>query len=424
MAAKASNVAILKAMRSEYELENRLPEVTQSNLSEIFKAMMNYSQGKNQIIPSLLERIGLQTVDSTAWRNPLAMYKKDPMRYGMTHEETFINMCKGKLYDPRESYESAFQQYQSYIMTVFHKVNLNMQYPVTVTYDNLRSAFLTEYGIRDMMGMKMQSAVSGANWDEYNAMKSMIDTGYKQQILPAVTIPAVTDEASAKKMLAEVKTAVDEFKFPNPANNIAGATSTSEPYSLIFITTPKVNAQISVDALAYAFHLDKAQVDVRTVIVDKFANSAIQGVLLDIRFFNVRDQFREMSDQRLANVLAWNYFYTMVEMISASPFYPIRVFTTDAVATQTLAISAEPGTYTPGTVVNIEASVKGGTGKYRQKLLSYSVSGATSKDTYILPGTNQLYVGSDETAAQLVVEIVYRPDESVKTTVNFTKKID
>ena len=108
MATKASNVAILNAMRSEYELENRLPKVTQSNLSEIFTAMMSYSQGKNQIIPSLLERIGLQTVDATAWRNPLAMYKKEPMRYGMTHEETFVNMCKGKLYDPRESYESAF----------------------------------------------------------------------------------------------------------------------------------------------------------------------------------------------------------------------------------------------------------------------------------------------------------------------------
>jgi hypothetical protein len=419
MSTKASNVAILNAMRSEYELENRLPEATLTNLSEIFTTMMSYSQGKNQIIPSLLERIGLQTVDSTAWRNPLAMYKKDPMRYGMTHEETFVNMCKGKLYDPRESYEAAFQQYQSYIMTVFHKVNLNMQYPVTVTFDNLRSAFLQEYGIRDLMGMKMQSAVSGANWDEYNAMKGMVDTGYEQQVLPAVTV----DEASAKKMLAEVKSAVDEFKFPNPANNIAGATSTSEPYNLIFITTPKINAQISVDALAYAFHLDKAQTDVRTVIVDKFANSAIQGVLMDIRFFNVRDQFREMSDQRLANVLAWNYFYTMVEMISASPFYPIRVFTTDTVATETLTISATGGTYKPGTAVSIPATVKGGTGTYHQKLLTYSVTGATSKDTYILPGTDQLYIGSDETASTLTVEIVYRPDETIKTTVNFTKSV-
>lgn len=420
MATKATNVNILNAMRSEYELENRIPEATLDNLQQIFTTMMSYSQGRNTVIPSLLERIGLQTVDTTAWRNPLAMYKKDPMRYGMTHEETFVNMCKGKMYDPRESYEYAFQQYQSYIMSVFHKVNLQMQYPVTITYDNLRSAFLSEYGIRDMMAAKMESALTGANWDEYNAMKGMIDTGYDQQILPAVTVPAVTDEASAKTLLTEIKAAVNEFRFPNTANNIAGATSASEPYNLIWITTPRVDANISVEGLAYAFNMDKAQVDVRTVIVDKFDNAAIQGVLMDIRFFNVRDQFREMSDQRLANILSWNYFYTTVEMISASPFYPMRVFTTDTVATSSLSIAANGGNYTPGEVIAIPANVTGGTGTYHQKLLSWSVEGATSRDTYILPGTNQLYVGADETGA-LVVTITYRPDESVTKTVNFTK---
>ena len=422
MATPATNVNILNAMRAEYELDNRIPEATLDNLQQIFTSMMSYSQGRNTIIPSLLERIGLQTVDTSAWRNPLAMYKKDPMRYGMTHEETFINMCKGKLYDPRESYEYAFQQYQSYIMSVFHKVNLNMQYPVTITYDNLRSAFLTEYGIRDMMSAKMESAVTGANWDEYNAMKSMIDTGYDAQILPAVTVPAVTDEASAKKLLTEIKAAVNEFRFPNPANNIAGATSASTPYNLIWLTTPRVDAQISVEALAYAFNMDKAQVDVRTVIVDKFDNEAIQGVLMDVRFFNVRDQFREMSDQRLANILSWNYFYTMVEMVSASPFYPMRVFTTDTVATASLSITASNATYTAGEVVTIPATVTGGTGTYHQELLSYSVEGQTSKDTYILPGTNQLFTGADETGALLKVTITYRPDESVTKQITVTPK--
>ena len=268
----------------------------------------------------------------------------------------------------------------------------------------------------------MESAVTGANWDEYNAMKSMIDTGYDAQILPAVTVPAVTDEASAKKLLTEIKAAVNEFRFPNPANNIAGATSASTPYNLIWLTTPRVDAQISVEALAYAFNMDKAQVDVRTVIVDKFDNEAIQGVLMDVRFFNVRDQFREMSDQRLANILSWNYFYTMVEMVSASPFYPMRVFTTDTVATSSLSITASNATYTAGEVVTIPATVTGGTGTYHQILLSYSVEGQTSKDTYILPGTNQLFTGADETGASLKVTITYRPDESVTKQITVTPK--
>ena len=57
MAEKATNVNILNAMRSEYELENRIPEATLENLQQIFTTMMSYSQGRNTDIPSLLERI-------------------------------------------------------------------------------------------------------------------------------------------------------------------------------------------------------------------------------------------------------------------------------------------------------------------------------------------------------------------------------
>lgn len=420
----ATNVNILNSVRAELstELQSHIPEATEDNLSQVFDAMMDYQVTRNEVIPALIRRVGLQTVDSQAWRNPIARYKKDPMRYGETQEETYVNMCKGKVYDPRESYEYAFQQYQSYIMSVFHRINFQVQYPITLTFDNLRNAFDGKTGIRDMMSAKMESAITGANWDEYLAMRGMIDTAYDKQILPAVTVSAVEDETTAKALLVEIKRAVGEFKFPNPANNIAGATSSSRPTNLIWMTTPSVDANMSVEALAYAFHLDKADVEVQTVIVDSFGHPAIQGVLLDTRFFNVRDQFKEMSDQRLANILSWNYFYTVVEMISASPFYPIRVFTTDQVATTSLSITASAGNYTPGTQVSIPASVTGGTGTYHQELLTYEISGQTSRDTYILPGTNILVTGSDETGT-IAVKITYRPDDTVTNTVNYTKAV-
>ena len=422
--AKATNVNILNSVRAELsaEMQSHIPEATQDNLSQVFDAMMSYQAGRNDIIPSLIRRVGLQTVDAQAWRNPIARYKKDPMRYGETQEETYVNMCKGKVYDPRESYEYAFQQYQSYIMSMFHKINFQVQYPVTLTFDNMRNAFIGETGIRDLMSAKMESAITGANWDEYLAMRGMIDTAYDKQILPAVTVTEVEDEATAKALLVQIKKAVNDFKFPNPANNIAGATSSSRPTNLIWMTTPGVDANMSVEALAYAFHLDKADVEVQTVIVDSFGHPAIQGVLLDTRFFNVRDQFREISDQRLANVLSWNYFYTVVEMISASPFYPIRVFTTDTVATTGLSITASAGTYTQGSQVSIPATVTGGTGTYHQELLTYEISGQSSRDTYLLPGTNILVTGSDETGT-IAVKITYRPDDTVTKSVNFTKAV-
>lgn len=420
--AKPTNANILRALKQElsFEVQNHLPTEVSGNLQKVYDTILNFAPVRNEIVPSMVNRIGMQTVDSIAWRNPLARFKKEPMRYGETHEETYVNMCKGRVYDSQADFKFAFQQYQSYIMSMFHNVNLEIQYPVTITYDNLRKAFTSEYGIRDMIMAKMESAITGANWDEYLAMRDLIDVGYKKEVLPAVTVDAVTNEETAKKLLVEVKRAVGEFGFPLPENNTAGATSHAMPSNLIWITTPNVNAHVSVDALAYAFHMDRADVEVQTVIVDKFSNPAIQGVLCDVRFFNVRDQFKEMTDQKLSNVLSWNYFYTQVEMVSASPFYPIRVFTTDTVVEKpTLAVAES--TYAAGLTQEVEVTLSGGTGTYYQNLVTLEVeSGATSAKTYVIPGTHLLHTGADETGT-IVLKAVYRPDESITETANYTK---
>lgn len=422
--ANPTNTNILRALREElsFEVQNHLPEEVSDNLQNVYDTILNYAPVRNEIVPSMVNRIGMQTVDSIAWRNPLARFKKDPMRYGETHEETYVNMCKGRVYDSQADFKFAFQQYQSYIMSMFHNVNLEIQYPVTITYDNLRKAFTTEYGIRDMIMAKMESAITGANWDEYLAMRDLINIGYEKEVLPAVTVDAVTNEETAKKLLVEVKRAVGEFGFPLPENNTAGATSHAMPSNLIWITTPNVNAHVSVDALAYAFHMDRADVEVQTVIVDKFANPEIQGVLCDVRFFNVRDQFKEMTDQKLANVLSWNYFYTQVEMVSASPFYPIRVFTTETVV-ETPTLSVATGTYTAGQTQEVAVTVSGGAGTYHQNLVTLKVeSGATSAKTYVIPGTHLLHTGGDETGT-IVLKAIYRPNEAITKTANYTKAL-
>lgn len=384
---KPTNKNIINAVRADASLDfqNRIPAIVSDNLQQVYDALMSYAPARNEFVNSLMTRIGLQTVDSNAFRNPLSLYKKDPMRYGMTHEETYVNMAKGYEYNSNADAELSLKEFESYIMTMFHNVNVKMQYPVTVTYDNLRNAFLSETGIRDLVSAKMESCISGAELDEYTAMKGLIDTGYEKNVLPAVHVDEVVNEATAKELLAQIKQAVGEFAFPNPANNIVGATSSSPASNLIFITTPKVNARISVEALAYAFNLDKADVEVRTVVVDGFSHPSIQGVLLDVRFFNCRDQFREMTNQPLANILKWNYFYTMVEMISASPFYPIRVFTTDTISDK-LAITIKSDAPTTldnvldpfgvGLTVNLSnvlVESVNGTGVYDAKNLKYEL---------------------------------------------------
>lgn len=419
--APINNVNLMKAAVNEYDLESRISEVTQENLASVFDDMMNYQKASNDLVPSLLQRIGMQTIDSDSWENPFSVVKKDPMYYGSIDEETYVNFAKSKGFDPRESYEEAFKMYQSYIMTMFHKVNFAEQYPATISYDNMRDSFTTEFGVRDLMKAKAVSCVSGFNLDEYNAINSLIGTGYDKQILPAITVTAPTDEASSKAMIAKVKAWVKKFRYPKPEHNIAGATSYSRPTQLLWLTTPENDSNFEVFVEGYAFNENKVDLKVSKIVVDAFPSDAIQGVLVDIRFFRIREQFRRFTYQGIANTLNWNMFYTVKEMISASPFYPIMVFTTDQVATTGMSITANNVTYTPGTETKIAASVTGGTGTYHQELLDYAItSGATSRDTYILPGTNILVTGADETGT-INISVTYRPDSSVTKAITATK---
>lgn len=415
-----TNENLVAAARNAISMDasSRISEMTQDELSAVYDQMESYDWIRNAMEGALVSQIGLQTVDSVAWRNPVARAKKDPMYYGRTDQEIYINFAKSRGFSPRDGYENAFAIYQSYVMSMFHTVNFNEQYPFTLSWDNFRNAFQTKYGIRDLIRGKVESAISGYNWDEYNAMVGLIGTGYDKQILPAVSVTIPTDQDTSNTLIAKVKEMVGLFAFPLPENNIAGATSHSQPTELMWLVTPQVNAILGTYSNAYAFNREDININVQTIPVHSFGDSAIIGCLVDARFFRVRDQFKRFTTQELATSLNWNHFYTVSEMISASPFYPICVFTTDTVATPT-TVTASPQSYTAGEDVKIVASVTGGTGTYHVGLLDYEIKSGAVDGTYIVPGTNILHTAPGQTGT-IVVTAYWREDHTVTADINFT----
>lgn len=416
MATKAqpTNINILNALREQMSLtyQDRIPVAVQENLQSVYDTIMNYTPARNDLVSALVKQIGLITIDSMMFVNPLNRLKKDPMRFGNTHEEIFLSMIKGTQFDNKAGIEKAFAIYQSNIMAAYHRVNFEMQYPVTVSYRNLQDAFTSEYGIRDLITAKVQQCFSSANYDEYLAMRGLVETGYNKGYLYPVTVPEVTDEASSKTFLAMAKEYVGAMAFPNPMYNFAGATSFSAPNTLVFITTPRTNAQLGVQALAYMFNDDRAALNVETIIVDKFENPDIQAVLCDIRFFNVREQFREFTDNYNGASLNWNYFYTLVEMISASPFYPCVVFTSKGTS-----VTGVTGTnitdYVAGSEYTLSYKVTGAEGNYVPQEVDYTLTGNTDNDTMIVPGTNTLIIGKNETGT-ITITVASRYNPSIK----------
>ena len=292
---------------------------------------------------------------------------------------------------------------------------------MTISFDELRNAFTSAYGIRDLLRAKVDSLYSGANYDEYLVTLQLCDNAYDQGLIYPVTVTAITDETSAKAFLTKARAAVRRFAFPHPEYTIAGATSFSVPEEIIMITTPDVEANVDVQAIGYAFNQGRVEVKVETIVIDHFENDQIQAIICDARWFRVRDNFRTFTEGYNAAALAWNYFYNVSELFSVSPFMPCIAFTTESssvtgLASVTLngtAITASTTKYTPGTQYRLGVTVNG-TG-YVPKTVKYTMTGAESPDTVIVPGSNILIVGADESGS-LVITAESLVDDTKKVT--------
>ena len=109
-----------------------------------------------------------------------------------------------------------------------------------------------------------------------------------------------TQEAKGKAISKAIRTLAGRMAFPSEAMNSAGVKQWSERQQLIYITTPEEQAELDVEVLANAFNMDKADVNVRVIIVDelpsvfnietaKAAKQATYGTVLSCALSAARD---------------------------------------------------------------------------------------------------------------------------------------
>lgn len=411
----ADNITLMNAIRSYADLNysNRIPTANQENIDSLYNTILNKSNVgiRNDFVQSLIGQIMFQRVETCAFRNVLGRLKKNPMYYGQSEQEIYVNFAKGYSFNMYPTAEDIFKHYAAEVLTAYHIVSPPIQYAVSLSFDDLRTAFRDEYGIRSLINAKTESIVSGAEWDEYLLMKSLVDSAYKNGNLFALNVKDITDEESGKEFTIALKTLIGKMLFPNPQYNLAGATSFSTTNSIYYMVTPEIDARLSVDVLAYAFNMDKAEVNAHKIVIDKFENSNIKAFVFDIRFFNVREQYRIMGEAQNPTGLSWNTFYTLSEMFSYSPFFPAIALTTETVGVTSVA--TENATGTKGSEVELKTTVTGAKDTYVPKEVDYSISGQNSVYTNMIPGSNILVIGNDETASTISVKTTSRYNTSV-----------
>lgn len=354
------------------DYQQRVPAPDVADMAATSKFLFDPMNRKylNEFMDSFVNRIGTQVVHNTEWENPLAVFKRATMRYGSAIQESAIKWIKGHSYNLEDNV--FFELAKPEAAVWYHTVNRQERYDITVELPDLQKAFLDEYGLNRLIDAILTVPRNSDNYDEYLSMMQQIayyeeNWGFYKHQLTAVP----NDEESGKAFLKAVRADAMKLAYPtayySPVSAKYGIPVFAKPEELVLFVTADVAASVDVDTLAAIFNLDKAEIRYRQIVVPEFPDQNGFALLTTDQFFVAADYVYANESFYNPKNLATNYYLHHWEIVSASPFVPAILYTTDTGTSNTtvtqsvtgLAITANPTTVEPGGTSQLTVDLTG-----------------------------------------------------------------
>lgn len=362
------NATILDKVRLKGtdDYQQRVPSATQTGVANTARYLFDpmNRQYLNDCVWSMVNRIGLTVMaQNEPFENMLAIFKKENLYWGSTVQEIAVKWIKAHGY--KDDAEDLLKMHRPEASVWFYEMNRKDQYPISWTDDELRQAFVDDFGLNRFIAQIMEVPRNSDNYDEMNIMLALI-RHYEQNLgFYKVHLDAPpTDEASAKALLKSLRATAGRMRFPSTqynALNVNEIPAYANPQQMVLLIEPEYLASLDVDGLSAVFQLDKADVPYRIIQVPSLGIPGAVALLVSTDWYQVRDTLygttQFYNPQTLTNTMYLNHW----GIYGVSPFTPCALFTTDAgtsinVVTQTvtgLTLKPTEANVAPGDVVQL-----------------------------------------------------------------------
>lgn len=329
MANMKSILDVIRANASE-EYQTRVPSAEQSTLDAVGNPILTYASTQNEFLSALIGRIALTVIQNKAMKNPLALLKKGTIPLGSDIQEIFTNMAKDTGFDGTGS--ALLTKTTADVKAIYHRINRKGQYPVTVSKQQLQTAFTSYSELEKLLNSIITAMYSGDMYDEFILMKNLLADAVTDGKVKTASVTHVNNEATGKAFIKAVKNASTGFTFPSSAFNTyfenKPDSDTGEPVTTwtptedqILIVRADIMNEIDVEVLASAFNMDKMSFLASTLKVDTFgkADNCI-AMLIDRSWVQVYDNLFETTEFYNAQGMYWNYWLNHWQTYSFSLF--------------------------------------------------------------------------------------------------------
>ena len=404
---------------------------TTETIHNIGEYVMSFTAATNTFLGALVNRIGFVYISSKMYTNPWAVFKKGRLEFGETVEEIFVNLAKPYQYSPSKAETTLYAREIPDVRTAFHTMNFQKYYPVTVSDDQLRQAFLTWQGIADLIAKIVESVFAAAQTDEYLVMKYMLARSIVNGFIQGQTIQQPT-KANMVDVATTIRETAMNLEYQSTNYTFGGVTTHTPIEDQYLITTTAFRASMDMNVLASAFNLDYARFMGNVINVDSFVNmdwerledlftdengdvdpgyaewtedeievlEGVPAITVSKEFWQVWDNFEKMTEAYNGRGLYWNYFYHVWKTFSVSPFSQAVAYSAVAASITSVTVSPTTATLPKGADLQLSAAVES-TGVINQGV-QWTVTGNASSGTAVT-SAGKLHVAKDETASTLTV---------------------
>lgn len=371
--------AMLNAIRAHASLtyQERVPVATQDTIKETGEAIMAFQSTANDFLDALINRIAMVLITSKSYQNPLREFKRGILGYGESIEELFVSLIKAQEFDPAVAEKEVYKRNIPDVPAAFHKLNLRNFYKVTISEEQLSTAFLSADGVLDLIGRIVDTLYTSAELDEFLTMKQLIANDANAGKFYPIGVGEITAD-NAKTIVTKIKQVSNQLEFMSGRYNYVGVPTHSKKDEQVLLIDAQLDALIDVEVLASAFNMSKAEFMGRRVLIDEFTGlSGVYAALIDKTYFMVFDKLVKTTEQYNSQGLYWNYFYHVWKIMSTSPFANAVLFTKDTPSV-TLATIVGDATASVGATKTYTCNVS--STAYADKSLTWSAVNETTQE--------------------------------------------
>ena len=319
-----------------------------TSIGEFGQPILEMEDVRNEFISKLVKRIAYTQISSKMFDNPLAQLEGEQVPLGYAGQNIFVNRAKGRQFDVND-FAGLLQKYESDVKVEYQTVNMDVQYPVTVTRAKIKNAFVSWGALEEFINGITQSLYAGASVDQYNWTKALVSNAYRNGHTINQIITKPTDKASAEAFVEKARELFMNMQTPTSEFNAWAKVNTDDdkpiitwtnPEDVVFILRSDVIAKLDVSVMAQAFNIDSAKLYGKIIPVANFDmfndegekvfdGSSILGIMADRAWFKIKSQDAELDTFYNANNRCWTYYYNVVKMYNYSLFANAVVFATE-----------------------------------------------------------------------------------------------